>query len=181
MIVLGIDPGSVICGYGVIKAEGKNLSLVEYGVINAKKISTEIPGRLKEIYSRLDTVIKRNKPDTAAFESLFYYKNAQSLMKLSHARSAAILSAAMNDIPIAEYSSREIKKSVSGRGNAAKEQVQFMVRTTLAIEETPEFFDTTDALAAAICHAVRSTSPISSSKSWEDFVNNNPHRIINNH
>ena len=179
MVILGIDPGSVVCGYGVLLQSDKEISLIEYGVINAKKIQKAFHERLKEIFERLNSVIHRVKPDTAAFESLFYYKNAQSLIKLSHARAASILAAAVNNLPIAEYSAKEIKKAVTGRGNASKEQVQFMVRSTLNISETPEFFDATDALAAAICHAVRSISPVSSSNNWAEFIKNNPERVIN--
>ena len=177
MIILGIDPGSVICGYGVIEKEGQKISLVEYGVVKAGKKFSDIPSRLKEIYSRLSVVVERTQPDAAAFETIFYSKNAQSLMKLSHARSAAILAAAMADINIFEYSPREVKKAVSGRGNAGKEQVQFMVKKLLDIEETPEFFDATDALAVAICHSLKGGQSNNRSSSWKEFIKNNPHRV----
>ena len=178
MRVLGIDPGSVICGYGVIESQNSKLYLVEYGVIKAKKINDSIHIRLKEIYKRLNVVIERTKPDLAAFESMFYSKNAQSLIKLSQARAAAILSAVMFDIDITEYSPREVKKSITGNGNAGKQQVQFMVRTLLSIEETPEFFDSTDALAVAICHVNKNKLPGSKSSSWGDFIKNNPNRVV---
>jgi crossover junction endodeoxyribonuclease RuvC len=178
MIVLGIDPGSIICGYGVIEKTGNELSLVEYGVIHAKKKEEHLPLRLKEIYSRLEKVIERTSPEYSAFESMFYSKNVQSLIKLSHARAVAVLAAAMRDIPVFEYSPREVKKAVTGNGNASKEQVQFMVRTLLKIEETPEFFDATDALAVAICHAIRSNGFHKASSSWEEFIRQNPDRII---
>ncbi len=177
MIVLGIDPGSVVCGYGVIEANGSNFKLIEYGVINAKKINADFHIRLREIYSRLLKVIDRTKPDYAAFETIFYSKNVQSLVKLSHARSAAILAASMKEISITEFSPREVKKSVTGRGNAGKEQVQFMVKKILNIKETPEFYDSTDALAVALCHSMKSGLPSKSSKSWAAFVKDNPDRI----
>jgi crossover junction endodeoxyribonuclease RuvC len=177
--ILGIDPGSVVCGWGIIeKSSGGKLLLVEYGVIKAKKITAYMPDRLKEIYMRLVSVIERYQLDSAAFESMFFAKNVQSLIKLSQARSAALLAAAMHEIPVFEYSPREIKKSVTGNGNASKTQVQFMVRSILSIDETPELFDATDALAAAICHSVRSNSPVSSAKTWKDFVEQNPERIV---
>jgi crossover junction endodeoxyribonuclease RuvC len=175
--VLGIDPGSVICGYGVIEKNKNSLYVVEYGVIKAKKASEELPNRLKEIYQRLLKVIERTKPDVAAFESTFYSKNAQSLLKLAHARASAILAAAMKDIPIAEYSPKEVKKSVTGKGSASKEQVQFMVKTLLNIKETPEFYDVTDALAVAICHSLKSEIPSNKSGTWEDFIKKNPNRV----
>ncbi len=178
MRVLGIDPGSVICGYGVIESAGNKISLVEYGVIRAKKLNEALPARLKEIYKRLNVVIERTQPDISAFESMFYSKNAQSLIKLSQARASAILSAAMHELDIIEYSPREVKKSITGNGNAGKQQVQFMVRTLLDINETPEFFDSTDALAVAICHVYKNKQPGSKSSSWAEFIKNNPERVI---
>lgn len=177
MIVLGVDPGSIVCGFGVIEKKGKLLFLVEYGVLQVKKKNEELPQRLKDIFLRLQSVIERTSPDASAFESVFYSKNAQSLAKLSHARGSAILAATMHDLPIAEYTPRVVKKAVTGNGNASKEQVQFMVKTLLKIEETPDFFDATDALAVAICHALRTESPHKTAKSWSDWVRQNPERI----
>lgn len=178
MIILGIDPGSRICGYGAIEVLSDKIELIEYGVVDVAKKSLEIPERLKEIYIRLKEVSKRTKPDIAALESMFYSKNAQSLMKLSHARGAAILAVAMNDVPVVEYSPREVKKAVSGRGNAGKEQVQFMVKRLLNIDETPEFFDSTDALAVAICHSLRHSYNKGGKNSWGDYIKNNPGRVV---
>ncbi len=179
MIILGIDPGSVVCGYGVVDMQGNNsFSLIEYGVIHAKKSTPEFYERLKEIYKKTDNIIKRTNPDCSAVESMFYAKNAQSLMKLSHARASAILAATMNDLPILEYSPKEVKKSVTGRGAASKEQVSFMVRKILNIKETPEFFDATDALAVAICHGLKSNMPQSKGSSWSDYVKNNPNKVL---
>ncbi len=178
MRVLGIDPGSVVCGYGIVESRGNRLLLVEYGVIKAKKKSEKLPDRIKEIFLRMQEVIKRARPEQATFETIFYSKNAQSLIKLSQARAAAILAAGMEGLEISEYSPREIKKSVTGNGNASKGQVQFMVKTMLNITETPEFFDSTDALAAAICHIQRNRSFAQNGRNWKEFIKNNPHRII---
>lgn len=178
MRIIGIDPGSIICGYGVIDKSGPRISLVEYGIVRAGKKHESMPSRLKEIYSRLSQVIERSNPELAALETVFFSKNAQSLAKLSHARGAAMLAAAMRDLPVFEYSPREVKKSVTGRGNAAKEQVRYMVLKLLKIEETPEFLDSTDALAVAICHSYKSALPKKGSNSWKDFVKNNPDRLI---
>ncbi|MDA3843795.1 MAG: crossover junction endodeoxyribonuclease RuvC [Candidatus Kapabacteria bacterium] len=178
MRILGIDPGSVVCGYGVIDAEGNKFTLVEYGVIEAKKKYADFPKRLKEIHIRIAEEIKRTNPDEVALETMFYAKNAQSLMKLSHARAVALLAAAMCDLPIAEYSPKEVKKSVTGNGNAGKEQVSFMARNLLGIKESPRFFDATDALGIAICHAMKMNLPKSGGKSWEDFIKKNPDRIV---
>lgn len=178
MRVMGIDPGSVICGYGVVERKGNQIYLVEYGVIKAKKKEETFPLRLKEIYERILQVIERSLPDEAAFESLFYSKNVQSLVKLAHARSAAVLASVMRELPIIEYSPREVKKSVTGRGNADKEQVRFMVKNILHLEEDHEFLDATDALAVAICHLSRRTVRNSTSKNWKDFIENNPDKIV---
>lgn len=179
MIILGIDPGSNICGYGVIRKENRKITLVEYGVVNAKKMKLDINNRIKEIFLRIDKVIERTKPDNAVFESTFYSKNAQSLMKLSQARASAILAATLHDIPVFEFTPREIKKAVTGNGNASKEQVQFMIRKLLSIEETPEFFDATDALAVAVCQSIKTDTFNTKSKSWDDFIKKNQHLVIN--
>jgi crossover junction endodeoxyribonuclease RuvC len=178
MIILGIDPGSINCGYGVIDYTNKKYRLIEYGVIKAKKISEDFPERLKAIHLKINEVIIRNNPDVAVFETIFYAKNIQSTIKLSHARSVAILSASLSNVAIDEYSPMEVKKSVTGRGNASKEQVQFMVKKMLSIEETPELFDATDALAVAICHCNNIGISSKKSKSWSDFIKDNPGKVI---
>ena len=178
MIILGIDPGSVICGYGVIEFYAGKLQLIEYGSIKVKKKNEEINQRLKEIFLRLNAVIDRTKPEIAVFETVFYSKNAQSLMKLSFARASAILATSLKNIMFSEFTPREIKKSVTGNGNAGKKQVQFMVRTLLKIQETPDFFDATDALAAAICYAFRNQIQSKTSKSWAEYIKNNPDKVL---
>lgn len=179
MIILGIDPGSVRCGYGVIQKSGNNFSLIDFGTIEAKQRYQNFNDRLKEIFHYLDAIIEKNNPDAAAFEAIFFAKNPQTLIKLSHARAAAIIAAANKNIPIVEYSAREIKKAVTGRGSASKEQVQFMVRSMLNINETPEFFDATDALAVALCHGIRNENFKSNKPTnWRDFLKLHPEIII---
>lgn len=182
MRILGVDPGSVVCGYGVVEKKGKHITLIEYGVIEAKRQHDDIPLRLKTIYTRLQKVIERALPDELAIETIFYSKSVPSIIKLAHARSAAILAAVMAEVPTVEYSPRFIKRSVTGNGNASKEQVQYMVRTLLNIEETPDFYDATDALAVAICHAYQlQTLGAKGGKkkagSWKEFVEMNPERV----
>ncbi len=181
MIILGIDPGSVLLGFGAIKSQGSSISLLEYGVIKAKLIQEEYNKRLLEINFKVSQIIQRIKPDVVAFETMFYHKNAQSLIKLAQARAAAIIAVANYNIEIIEYAPMEIKKSVSGRGNASKQQIQFMVRNILNISETPEFFDATDALAIAITHFYKQGTAGNKKRirSWSDFVTKNPDRIIN--
>lgn len=180
MRILGIDPGSVICGYGVIELSGSKIILVEYGIIKAKKKEEEFPLRLKEIFNRLTSVIERHLPDETALESVFFSKNPQSLMKLSHARAVAMLASTMREIPVQEYSPREVKKAVTGNGNASKQQVEFMVKSLLKIKESQDFFDATDALAVALCHAYRWKLNAAPIKSWKDFATRNPDKIVKN-
>jgi crossover junction endodeoxyribonuclease RuvC len=182
MRILGVDPGSVVCGYGVVEKVGKNITLIEYGVIEAKRQHEDIPLRLKTIFTRLQKVIERALPNELAIETIFYSKSVPSIIKLAHARSAAILAAVMAEVPTAEYSPRFIKRSVTGNGNASKEQVQYMVRNLLNIEETPDFYDATDALAVAICHAYQlqmlsGKGGKKKASSWKEFIEMNPERV----
>ncbi|GIV54566.1 MAG: crossover junction endodeoxyribonuclease RuvC [Candidatus Kapaibacterium sp.] len=183
MRIIGIDPGSLVCGYGVVEQRGTRLELVEYGVVEAQRHSPELPRRLELIYDRLHAVIERTRPEMAAMEALFHARNVQSLLKLSHARGVAMLVLAQHNLPIAEYAARLVKRSISGKGNASKEQVSFMVKSMLGITETPEFFDATDALAIAITHALRSgtsgkTSNTRRATRWQEFLQQNPDRIV---
>ena len=179
MRVIGIDPGSVICGYGVIDMVGNSFELVELGVIKAKLLSDEFNGRLQILNSALCKVIERTKPDVSAFETIFYAKNVQSLVKLSHARAATIISAKQNELEVFEYSPNEVKKSVTGKGKANKEQVQYMVKKILGIKENPEFYDSTDALAIALCHCMKQGNKSrKTAHNWEQFVKENPGRVV---
>ncbi len=175
---MGIDPGSIFCGYGVIEVDSSKIKLLEYGVIKAKKKEEQYPLRLKEIFIRLQAVIERTLPDETALESMFYSKNVQSLIKLSQARAIAMLVSTLREIPVIDYTPREVKKAVTGNGNADKVQVQYMVKKLLNIEETNEFYDATDALAVAICHSSRRNVANTAIKNWKNFIENNPHRIV---
>ncbi len=185
MTILGIDPGTLITGYGVIatSAKGSKMTLVEYGTIESKKIAT-LPARLRVIFTRLTAVIERVRPDEVAIESAFYHKNVQSTLKLGHARGVAMLSGILKDLTAAEYSPREIKRAVVGNGNASKDQVEFMVRTLLRLKPSDKKLpDAYDALAVAITHAARISGAASgsktkrASKSWKQFAERNPERV----
>jgi crossover junction endodeoxyribonuclease RuvC len=176
MRILGVDPGTVVTGYGVIDVEGSNLSLVEYGVVSMAS-SLTLPARLERIYLRLAEVIEATMPDEFAIESAFYSKNVQSTLKLGHARGVSILAAQLRQIPTAEYAPSEVKRSVTGNGSASKEQVEFMVMALLTMTEQQEPLDATDALAVALCHGRKIHSPRSRSRSWEQFVADHPHRV----
>lgn len=148
-IILGIDPGSLITGYGIIGVTGDQLTYIDSGCIRIKDKS--IPKRLQTIYRCLREIITQHKPDDAAIEDVFMHKNAGGALKLGQARGAAITAIVQDDIEVAEYSARQIKKSVVGTGAAEKEQVQHMVTALLKLTQTPSA-DAADALAVAICH-----------------------------
>lgn len=177
MIILGIDPGSVICGYGAIKKEKNKVELIEFGVIKLSKLHKEYNLRLKELFYNLERIIKRVNPDLIAIENTFYSKNAQSLIKLSQARAITVLSATLNNVELIELSPRVVKKAITGNGNASKKQVQYMVQNLLEIEDTSKFYDVTDALALAICSAIKNHSNNSKS-SWKEYIERNPEKVL---
>ncbi len=152
MIILGIDPGYAIVGYGVIKYEGGKMSVVDYG-----KITTEanipLSKRLKLIYDSLTHLIETFRPDVVAVEELFFNSNVKTAIAVGHARGVIILAAANKNLKIAEYTPLQIKQAVVGYGRADKNQVQQMVKMFLKLKEVPKPDDTADALAVAICHA----------------------------
>lgn len=178
MRIMGVDPGTLVTGFGVIDFDGRESRLVEYGVIKMNG-SMSLPQRLERIYTRLLEIIESTVPDEFAIESAFYSKNAQSTLKLGHARGVAILAATMRQIPTSEYAPREVKQAVTGNGGSTKEQVEYMVTALLKMEKQQELLDATDALAIAICHGNRRLSPTrSGARSWKQFLQENPERVI---
>jgi crossover junction endodeoxyribonuclease RuvC len=175
-IILGVDPGTLVTGYGIIARERHAMRLLGYGTVRNRP-ETSMPARLKKIYGELSEVIARYHPDELAIESAFYGKNAQSALKLGHARGVAILAAVQNEIPTTEYSPREVKKAVVGNGSASKEQVQFMVKSMLNITNPRMLLDSSDAVAIAICHVHRLLSPAAKHKDWKSFVAAHPERV----
>ncbi|MBI3587215.1 MAG: crossover junction endodeoxyribonuclease RuvC [Ignavibacteriales bacterium] len=185
MIILGVDPGTLITGYGVIETRNGKLKVLEYDVVKNRS-EKKMPIRLKAIYATLCKVINRYHPDEFAIETAFYGKNAQSAMKIGQARGVSILAAVNFEIPTAEYSPREVKRAVVGNGAASKEQVSYMIQSILKLKETPKFFDATDALAVALCHYHRSHKNRSPKKpsgagkqktSWKSFIKAHPEKI----
>jgi crossover junction endodeoxyribonuclease RuvC len=178
MIILGVDPGTLVTGYGVLRiAAGGSYTTIEYGTIESKRIA-EMPLRLETIFSRLGAVIERTRPDEFAIETAFYDKSAQSAMKLGQARGVAIVAARLGKLSVAEYAPRVIKKAVTGNGNASKEQVEYMIRTMLALKESErKLGDAYDALAVALTHAMRRSSGPAKARSWKDFIEKNPERV----
>lgn len=152
MIILGIDPGYAIVGYGVIKYEGNKFTVVEYGAITTQA-KTPFNERLEHIYDELNELMDRTKPEAMSIEKLFYNNNAKTVIDVSQARGVTMLAAQKHRLDIAEYTPLQVKQSVVGYGRAEKKQVQEMTRVILKLDKIPKPDDTADALAMAICHA----------------------------
>ena len=179
-IILGIDPGTNVMGYGVIKVVGNKASMEARGVIDLRKMQDPYL-RLGHIFERVTGIIDSYLPDEMAIESPFFGKNVQSMLKLGRAQGVAIAAAIHHDIPIHEYAPLKIKLAITGNGSASKHQVAGMLQRMLNLdgEEMPKFMDATDALGAAYCHFLQMGRPESqaSFKSWKDFVNKNQDRV----
>ena len=177
-IILGIDPGTVVMGYGLIHVKNKKLILLNYGILKLNKLKTQ-PDKLKRIFERVDQLIKEYKPDEMAIEAPFFGKNVQSMLKLGRAQGVAIAAALNRNIPIEEYTPKKIKQSITGSGNASKEQVAHMLVRLLEMKEVPKYLDATDGLAAAVCHHFQGgigENNKSKSGSWKAFLSDNPGR-----
>jgi crossover junction endodeoxyribonuclease RuvC len=179
-IILGIDPGTLVMGYGVISVMNNKPSLLELGVLK--------PGRVKDNYKRLQLIfntvsglIIKYTPTHFAIEAPFFGKNVQSMLKLGRAQGVAIAAAMRHGLEVTEYSPKKIKQSITGNGNADKEQVMKMLQMLLSFNDHPKYYDATDALAVALCHyyeihsVIRKT--VTSIKGWDDFIKKNPSRI----
>lgn len=163
-------------GYGVIKTTGAKIELLQFGVIHLNKYkSHEI--KLKKILDRVTGLIDDFLPDEIALEAPFYGKNVQSMLKLGRAQGVAMAAALAREISITEYAPKKVKQSVTGNGNASKEQVAAMLKNLLKFTEEPKLLDATDALAVALCHHFQGGRQVSSSKSWKAFVTENPGRV----
>lgn len=154
MRILGVDPGSLAVGFGVLEEQAAGCRVLRYGCL---RISSKeaFPDRLKRIYDHISGIIELYRPEAFAIEDLFYAKNAKSALKMGHARGVAILAAVNHQIPTSEYSPKEVKQSITGNGAASKEQVQSMLQTLLNLDVLPEPLDASDALAVALCHIHR--------------------------
>ncbi|MFQ6002401.1 MAG: crossover junction endodeoxyribonuclease RuvC [Candidatus Zixiibacteriota bacterium] len=152
MIILGVDPGSIATGYGLIKSKNQKNVLIDCGVIRTDS-KKPLPEKLRQIFEGLSRIIAKKHPDELAIEETFYSKNAKSALVMGQVRGVAILSAACAKIPVWEYSPKEVKCSIVGRGNASKLQVQYMVKNLLGLKDLPQPQDAADALAVALCHA----------------------------
>lgn len=177
-IILGIDPGTTVLGYGLILTEGKKYKILQYGVIHLKKYETH-ELKLKKIFERISGIIEEFGPDSVALEAPFYGANVQSMLKLGRAQGVAMAAALSREIPITEYSPKKVKQSVTGNGNASKEQVAAMLQTLLNISELPKLLDATDALAVALCHHFHEGRVQSRGRNegWKAFIEENPNRV----
>ena len=178
--VLGIDPGTNLLGFGVVRidAAGKP-HFVDMGVLDMRRMDDPYE-KLCVIFEKVSALCDLHHPDDMAIESPFYGKNAQVIFKLGRAQGAAMTAAGSHGVRIYEYAPRKAKMAICGNGSASKEQVALMVERTLGIDVTPEKLDATDALALAMCHYYQLTSPLTSTQavsSWEKFVAANPDRI----
>jgi crossover junction endodeoxyribonuclease RuvC len=177
VVVLGLDPGTLATGYGIVARTGTHLTLIESGSIR-NDAASPMASRLRRIHGELLEVIERNRPDEFAIESAFYGKNAQSALKLGHARGVAMLAAVERGIGITEYSPREVKKAVAGKGTASKEQVRFMVRSILLLDKTPMGLDASDAIAIALCHMHRLSGTSVKHRNWSSYIAAHPERVV---
>lgn len=180
-IILGIDPGTIIMGYGLIKISGQNMSLVDLGVL---KLSAKDDAyqRLEKIHHKVQQLIISFKPDSFAIEAPFFGKNVQSMLKLGRAQGVAIAAAMQAGLPVCEYSPKKIKQSITGNGNAGKEQVMKMLQNLLKFTEDPKHMDSSDALAVAVCHHFQQNIPVAGTgvkktNGWKDFLLKNPGRV----
>jgi crossover junction endodeoxyribonuclease RuvC len=178
-IILGIDPGTLIMGYGLIHQKGNAISLICLDVLKLDKIENH-PLKLKKIFETTLRLIDTYKPDELAIEAPFFGKNVQSMLKLGRAQGVAIAAALYRDIPIFEYLPRKVKQSITGNGAASKEQVSAMLMRLMDIKEAPKYFDATDGLAVAVCHYFQRDVGSGETKvsGWSAFLAKNPGREI---
>lgn len=179
-IILGIDPGTNVMGYGVLGITGKSPQLIVMGVLKLNAMETHYL-RLKRIYDRVVSLCVQYLPDELAIEAPFFGKNVQSMLKLGRAQGVAMAAALSRDVPISEYAPLKIKQAVTGSGSASKERVANMLKYILKIpeERMPHLLDATDALAAALAHFYESGKPAiaKGGNSWERFLKDHPERI----
>jgi len=178
-IILGIDPGTAFMGYGLIKVTGNKLELIEMNTLKPGKVADPYK-KLQLIYNTVSGLIIKYKPDVFAIEAPFFGKNVQSMLKLGRAQGVAIAAAMRHGLEVTEYSPKKIKQSVTGNGNASKEQVLKMLQRLLKFEDDPQYLDASDALAVAVCHHFQENTSLPAAggkaKGWEDFLIKNPGR-----
>ena len=178
-IIMGIDPGTNITGYGIIKINKNNIELIDLVEFKLSK-KNDHSTKLSEIFNKTSELIKIYNPNYVAIESPFFGKNVQSMLKLGRAQGVSMAAALNHDIPITEYSPKKIKMAITGNGSSSKEQVSKMLKTMLNINKMPKNHDSTDALAAAVCHYFNfnNSSLKKEFSNWSSYINKNPDRIV---
>lgn len=177
-IILGIDPGTTIMGFGLIKVVNKKITFLQLNELNLKKYDDHYL-KLKLIFERTTELIDTHHPDEIAIEAPFFGKNVQSMLKLGRAQGVAMAAGLSREVPVTEYSPKKIKMAITGNGNASKEQVAKMLQSLLNLKTLPDNLDSTDGLAAAVCHFYNS-GKVQLGKSysgWASFVKQNPDKI----
>lgn len=177
---MGIDPGTLILGYGVILVDARKVQYVDMGVLDLRKEKDHF-SKLSRIFKEVGALMDTYHPNDLAIEAPFYGKNPQVMLKLGRAQGSAISAALSRDIPVFEYAPRKVKMSITGRGAASKLQVATILQNILKVEFTTKYMDASDALAIAMCHFYQLTSPLSdtsASTSWEAFVKSHPKRVL---
>ena len=182
-IIMGVDPGTNVMGYGIIKVIGNKAEMMAMGVIDMRSESDPYL-RLGRIFERVTGIINEYLPDEMAIEAPFFGKNVQSMLKLGRAQGVAIAAAIQHSVPIHEYAPLKIKMAITGNGSASKEQVAGMLQRLLKLDSTemPKFMDATDALGAAYCHFMQANRPESGARhysGWKDFINKNKDKVNN--
>jgi len=177
-IILGIDPGTNIMGFGLINCSQSKIKLIQYGIISLiKESSHQI--KLKKIFEKITELIKEYKPDEIAIEAPFFGKNVQSMLKLGRAQGVAMAAGLRKEIPVFEYAPKKIKQSITGNGNASKEQLAGFLMNFLDFEhKNKNKFDATDALGTALCHHFQSNISLKKTSTWKQFLIKNKSRII---
>ena len=176
---LGVDPGTNVLGYALIDVHNNKVTLITMGVIQMSKLG-EQQLKLKMIFERLQDIIKEYQPGQMAIEAPFFGKNVQSMLKLGRAQGVAIAAGITNGVQVTEYAPKKIKQSVTGNGNASKEQVAAMLATIVGQKLDKQTLDATDALGAAVCHFFQSGSPVAGKKKyndWSAFAKDNTNRV----
>ena len=177
-IILGIDPGSVIMGYGVIAVSGQKIRIVEMGVLKLSKYP-DASDRLNRIFNRVHELCEQYKPESCAIEAPFFGKNVQSMLKLGRAQGVAMAAGLSREVPITEYAPKKIKMAITGKGTSSKEQVAMMLKSLLNLKTLPKNLDATDGLAAAVCHFYNSGKIVGGKNytGWASFVKQNDKRV----
>jgi crossover junction endodeoxyribonuclease RuvC len=177
-IILGIDPGTTIMGFGLIRVKKREMKLIQMHELQLKKYDNHYL-KLHQIFERTLGLIEEYNPDQIAIEAPFFGKNVQSMLKLGRAQGVAMAAGLYREVPITEYSPKKIKMAITGNGNASKEQVAKMLQSLFKIKELPKNLDATDGLAAAVCHFFNQGRPekTNSYSGWQAYVNQNPKKV----